>query len=244
MADGDIKTEISRNELANADDNVIFIAVTDDAGNVVSVTNNALDVNATVTLETAYVDNSTEFVIDVSEVNAQGFLVDEVTPSSVTEGRIGLARMSPERVMLQIIVDDADNDRRLVINADGSINTNPAKVSSGTEVHDHNKTAATAKDAVANHDYVVANTTFLLKRVSVSGTGRIKTEVRTGTAAEIATDPSNKLVLFKKRDETVPHVFDPAIPVPSTSTGTVRLVHTQRSVGSLFMYSTIEGEDI
>ena len=244
MADGDIKTEVSRNELANADDNVIFIAVTDDAGNVVSVTGNALDVNATVTLETAFVDNSTEFTLDTSKVNAQGFVVEETAVPPVTEGRIGLARMNPERIILQVIVDDADDSKRLVINTDGSINTNPAIVSSGTEVHDHNKTAAIAKDSTANHDYAVVNTTFLLKRVSVSGTGRIKTEIRTGTAAEIATDPSNKLVLFKKRDETVPHVFDPAIPVPVASTGTVRLVHTQRSVGSLFMYSTIEGEDI
>ena len=50
MADGQFASKISRSRADNADDHAIYIAITDDAGNIVSVTGNALDVNATVTL--------------------------------------------------------------------------------------------------------------------------------------------------------------------------------------------------
>jgi hypothetical protein len=54
---------------------------------------------------------------------------------------------------------------------------------------------------------------------------------------------ATRIVLFKERETTVDHEFTPAIAVPVTSTGTVRIIRTQRSLGSLFMYSTIEGDD-
>ena len=72
MADGDLRTPISRNENDNTSSNVLFVQIADDAGNVAGITSSALDVNATVTLETAYVDDSA-FTVGTDKVNAQGF---------------------------------------------------------------------------------------------------------------------------------------------------------------------------
>ena len=99
MADSAFKTQVSRDEDANTASNVMFIQIADDAGNVAGVTSSALDVNATVTLETAYVDDSA-FTIGTDKVNAQGFLADETATDSVDEGDIGLARMTLDRRMI------------------------------------------------------------------------------------------------------------------------------------------------
>ena len=99
MADSDYKTQVSATEAANTASNPIFNTITDGAGNSVTVTGNKLDVNATVTLETAYVDDGT-FVIGTDKVNAQGFLADETASDSVDEGDIGLARMTLDRKMI------------------------------------------------------------------------------------------------------------------------------------------------
>jgi hypothetical protein len=98
MADSAFKTQVSKDENANAVDNQIFVSLTDGT-NGVTVTGNKLDVNATVTLETAYVDDSA-FTIGTDKVNAQGFLADETATDSVDEGDIGLARMTLDRRMI------------------------------------------------------------------------------------------------------------------------------------------------
>lgn len=99
MADSAFKTQISRDENANSASNVVFIQIADNAGNSVSVTGGKLDVNASVTLETAYVDDSA-FAIGTDKVNAQGFLADETATDSVDEGDIGIARMTLDRRMI------------------------------------------------------------------------------------------------------------------------------------------------
>ena len=98
MADSAFKTQISKDENANLVTNSIFVSLTDGT-NGVTVTGNKLDVNATVTLETAYVDDSA-FAIGVDKVNAQGFLADETATDSVDEGDIGIARMTLDRRMI------------------------------------------------------------------------------------------------------------------------------------------------
>jgi hypothetical protein len=99
MADSAFKTQVSRDENANTSSNVLFIQLADNGGNAVTVTGNKLDVNASVTLETAYVDDSA-FTIGTDKVNAQGFLADETATDSVDEGDIGLARMTLDRRMI------------------------------------------------------------------------------------------------------------------------------------------------
>lgn len=301
MPDGEIKTEISKDENANALGNPIYTQLSDGTS-ALSVTGGILDVNATVTLETAYVDDSA-FTIGTDKVNAQGYLADETTPDSVDEGDIGLARMTLTRIQLATIDDGAgnrlaidgsgfitsningtvtvsasdldirdlthvsdsvsigdgttladvldgtvdalytaitDGTETLLINTDGSINVKQAVVSSTTEVHDYNTVASVGKNTTSNHDYTVANTTFLCTRVLFGGSGRMKAEVQSGPLASLTT----KAVRFTERDTGAEIIFDPPLPVPSTSTGTLRVIREQRSSGSLDVYSTIMGEDI
>jgi len=122
MADGAFASLVSRTRDANSASNVLYIQVADNGGNVASITGGKLDVNATVTIETAYVDDSA-FAIGTDKVNAQGYLADEVAPDSVDEGDIGLARMTLDRKQLGVIVSGDTNDaRRLIIDANGAIN--------------------------------------------------------------------------------------------------------------------------
>jgi hypothetical protein len=322
MADSAFKTQVSRDENANSASNVMFIQIADDAGNVAGVTSSALDVNATVTLETAYVDDSA-FTIGTDKVNAQGFLADETATDSVDEGDIGLARMTLDRRMITsseqsgtwnigtvttltgitndvniadggnvISIDDAggsitvdgsvtvsatdldirdivhtqdsialgdgtsilvdvldgtidalqvaitDGTDQLGINADGSINVVVAG-SSGTKVHDYD-TATPGAGASDNHDYTVVGTTFELSRVEWAGSGKMKVEVQSGPLASLAT----VAVGFTEKDSKNYIEFDPVLVVPSTSTGTVRVIRTNRQGAAVDVYSTIMGNDI
>ncbi len=239
MADGDLRTGVSRDEADNTTSNVLWTGISDDGGNAVTVTGNALDVNATVTLETAYADNSTEFTIDTDDVNAQGFIVEETATPTVTEGNIGIARMTEDRKMIIEIADATTDANRLAVNSDGSINVSPAIVVSGTEVNDYD-TATVAAAGTSNHDYTVVNANFLCERVSFGGSGRMKIEVQSGPVAGLV----SQAVRFTKRDTSDDQVFSPALVVPVASTGTLRVIRTNRSVGSLDVYSTIMGEDI
>jgi hypothetical protein len=288
MADGSFPGLVSRNRDVNSTSNVIFTQLADDGGNAVTVTGNALDVNATVTLETAYVDDSA-FTIATDKVNAQGFLADETATDSVDEGDIGLARMTLDRRMItsseqsgtwnigtvttltgitndvniadggnsitvdavQLDIDDLDaaNDNvaisdgtdTLAINTDGSINVNVTPGPVTGEVHNYDTASAVASDATDNHDYTVANTTFLLTSVIVSGSGNVKFEIQTGPLASLVTRAVG--FLTGRQGDTKQVFFDPAIEVPVTSTGTVRVIRTNRQGASTDLYSTIIGID-
>jgi hypothetical protein len=288
MADGSFPGLVSRTRDVNSASNVIFTQLADNGGNAVTVTGNALDVNATVTLETAYVDDSA-FTIATDKVNAQGFLADETATDSVDEGDIGLARMTLDRRMItsseqsgtwnigtvttltgitndvniadggnsitvdavQLDIDDLDaaNDNvaisdgtdTLAINTDGSINVNVTPGPVTGEVHDYDTASAIAADATSNHDYTVANTTFLLTSVIVSGSGNVKFEVQTGPVAGLSTVAVG--FLTGRQGDTKQVFFDPAVEVPVTSTGTVRVIRTNRQGAATDLYSTIIGID-
>jgi hypothetical protein len=115
-------------------------------------------------------------------------------------------------------------------------------VTSGNEVHDYDTASAVAADATSNHDYTVAGTTFLLKSVIVSGSGNIKAEIQTGPLASLTT----KAVVFLngRQGDTRQVEFNPAIEVPATSTGTVRIIRTNRQGAATDLYSTIIGSDV
>jgi len=349
MADGTFPGLVSRNRELNSSSNVIFTQIADDSGNVVTVTGGKLDVNATVTLETAYADESA-FTIGTDKVNAQGYLVDETAPDSAPEGSIALARMTADRKILTVITDGTTDGNRLAIDASGYITSNingtvtvdatdldirdlthvsdsvrlgdgttltdvlagtnnalyvaltdgtntvsvdasgyltvnvngtvtvtatdldirdlsasqdNVAISDGTdtlaintdgsinvqvveapitgEVHDYDTAAAVASDATSNHDYTVANTTFLLKSVIVAGSGNIKFEIQTGPLASLATVAVG--FLTGRQGDTKQVVFDPPIEVPVASTGTVRVIRTNRQGAATDVYSTIIGID-
>ena len=132
--------------------------------------------------------------------------------------------------------------------ANANTETNPIFVKvvdtvvSGEEVHDYDTASAVASDATSNHDYTVAGTTFFLKSVIVSGSGNIKFEVQTGPVASLATVAVG--FLTGRQGDTKQIFFDPAVEVPVTSTGTVRIIRTNRQGSATDLYSTIIGNDV
>ena len=115
-------------------------------------------------------------------------------------------------------------------------------VVSGSEIHDYDVATAIASDASSNHDYTVAGTTFLLKSVILSGSGNIKGEIQVGPLASLAT---KAVVFLQGREGDTKQVdFNPAIEVPATSTGTVRIIKTNRQGAATDLYSTIIGNDV
>jgi len=205
------------------------------------------------------VDDSA-FAIGTDSVSPAGYLADETAPDSVDEGDVGLARMTLDRKQLMVIVDPSTDANRWAISAAGagSINltqvngtahseTNPVFVQvvntavSGSEIHDYDTTASVAADGTDNHDYTVANTTFLLKSVIFSSSGAGKVEIQTGPLASLATDAVAFVSTFGGTQQLF---FDPPIEVPVTSTGTVRLIRTNREGATQDVYSTIIGNDV
>jgi len=112
---------------------------------------------------------------------------------------------------------------------------------SGNEVHDYDTQASLASDTADNHDYAVAGTTFLLKSVIFASSGGMKVEIQTGPVASLATDAVGFL---PKEGGFGQLFFDPPIEVPATSTGTVRVIRTNRQGADQDVYSTIIGNDV
>jgi hypothetical protein len=112
---------------------------------------------------------------------------------------------------------------------------------SASEIHNY-ATGTPAGDAASNHDYTVTGTTFLLKSVIVSCSGAMKAEIQVGPVASLVT----KAVVFlnARQGDTKQVFFDPPIEVPVTSTGTVRVIRTNRNASATDVYSTIIGNDI
>jgi len=151
----------------------------------------------------------------------------------------------------QLDVDDlnlTDDAVQISGNATANSAANPIYVTnveegvSANEIHDYDTAADVAGDGTDNHDYTVASTTFLLKSVIVSGSGNVKFEIQTGPVASLATVAVGFL---NGRDGDTKQInFSPAIEVPATSTGTVRVIRTNRQGQAVDVYSTIIGNDI
>ena len=264
MADSVFPSLVSATRDANLVTNPIFVKLTDGSTGV-TVTGTALDVNAT--FDTAFVDDSA-FGIATDKVMAIGFLADETTPDSVDEGDIGLPRMTLDRKILTRVVGASDANRMDVdssgnaqvdiaavsvtavpVSKDASANsqTNPIYVQnvttvvSATEVHDYH-TATPAGDAASNHDYRVTGTTFLLKSVIASCSGAMKFEIQAGPVASLVTYAVG--FLNARQGDTKQIFFDPPVEVPVASTGTVRVIRSNRNSSATDVYTTICGHDV
>jgi len=113
---------------------------------------------------------------------------------------------------------------------------NTSDVVSATEIHDYDTTVDTG-----NNDYTVTGTTFLLKSVIFAASGGMKATVQTGPVGTLVT----KAVGFiPHQGGTFQMEFNPPIEVPVTSTGTVRVIMTNREGAAQSLYSTIIGNDI
>lgn len=195
----------------------------------------------TVDFTEEYADDSA-FTPATSKVVGIGLMADETAPDSVDEGDIGIPRMTLDRKQLMVIVDKTTDANRLVVNSDGSLNVNVTSSAITGEVHNYDTSVNVAVDTGDNHDYTVANSVFLLKSVIVSASGNIKFEIQTGPLASLATRAVG--FLNGRQGDTKQVFFDPPIEVPVTSTGTVRVIRTNRQGATMDVYSTIIGIDV
>lgn len=100
-------------------------------------------------------------------------------------------------------------------------------------------TATIAAAATSNHDYTVT-TAMKLKSVAFACSGSMKIEIQVGPVASLVT----KAVGFiSSNGGNNVITFDPPIEIPTTSTGTVRVIRTNRNNQTTDVYSTILGID-
>lgn len=107
------------------------------------------------------------------------------------------------------------------------------------EVHNYNTASAVASDATSNHDYTVT-TNLKLTRITFACSGGGKVELQNGPVASLVT---RRVGFIPKEGGVIEWTFDPPIETPSTSTGTVRLIRTNRQGQAQDLYSSIEGID-
>lgn len=107
------------------------------------------------------------------------------------------------------------------------------------EVTDYNTASAVAADATSNHDYTVTST-MKLRQITVAASGGAKFEIQVGPVASLV---SKKVGFIPKEGGVVEVHFNPPLEVPNTSTGTVRVIRTNRQGQAQDLYSTIEGTD-
>lgn len=136
-----------------------------------------------------------------------------------------------------------DDAVKISANATANSVSNPIYVALGSgpitgEVHNYDASTV-AGNTPDNHDYTVV-TAMLVKSIIVGSSGALKAELQVGPVASLAT----KAVLFIPKVGGSQQVnFDPPIEVPVTSTGTVRIIRTNREASSNDVYSTIIGID-
>ncbi len=241
------------------DDGATTLSIDDGGGSIT--------VDGSLSMQGSYVDDGA-YAVGTDYAMASGYLMDETSPDTVNEGDIGIARMTADRKQIMVIADATTDSQRLAIDAsgnaqvdiaavsvtavpiskDGNANSeaNPiyvypvANVTSGTEVQNYD-TSTVSSDTADNHDYAVTGTTFFLKSVIASASGGMKFEVQAGPVGSLVT----KAVGFIPRQGGVAQLdFNPPIEVPVTSTGTVRVIRTNRQGASMDVYSTIIGNDV
>ena len=263
MADGHFPTLVSKSRDTNAVANPIWIQLTDGT-TAISVTSNAIDVNVDNTVavtgtfyrdlvkgigagednvlifaNTAKDGSGTDYVPLVdSDGNLQ---VDVLTMPSVTVTASDLDIRTLDHVTPGDSVKIGDGTSLLDVNTDGSINVNIISSAITGEICSYDTEAGLAADTPDNHDYPVTGTVMLLSSVIAAASGGLKFEVQVGPVATLVT----KAVGFIPKEGGVAQIFfEPPIEVPVASTGTVRVIRTNRQGATQDVYSTIIGRNI
>lgn len=268
---GDIGTEmlaVRRDTLAtsvSADGDYSSLSVNASGALYVHV-NNTVTVTGTVTAN-AGTGNFTVVQATGSNLHVQldastaviGHVITDSGSTTAVTGNVTVVQ--PTGTNLHTVIDNASLvvtatalDIRTITKATDSIQisanttanslTNPIFVQMTTsviagEVNDYNMGSAIAAAGTSNHDYTVVST-MKLTRIICAASGKGKFEVKVGPVASLV----SKAVMFSTpTDPNVTFVFDPPIEVPSTSTGTVRVVRTNRENQAQDVYSTIMGLD-
>jgi hypothetical protein len=168
-----------------------------------------------------------------------------------TNGKIGVSSMPT----VTVSASDLDirnlnlTDDAVKVSGNSSANsiTNPIYVQvvttglQTTEVHSFDTSVDVASDTGDNHDYTVTGTTFLLKSVIFAASGGLKVEVLVGPLATLVPLATT---FISKEGGFGQVFFDPPKEVPATSTGTVRVIRTNRQGQVQDVYSTIIGNDV
>ena len=211
------------------------VTIANDSTGLLSIDDNggSLTVDGTVAATQSGVWN----IGTVASITADVNIADGGNSITVDAVALDIRALSDATDSVQI----GDGTDTLAVNTDGSINVNFTKTTITGEIHDYDTAAAVASDATSNHDYTVANTVFLLTSVIVSGSGNIKFEIQTGPVGALVTKAVG--FLTGRQGDTKQINFDPAIEVPVTSTGTVRIIRTNRQGAATDLYSTIIGID-
>ena len=224
MSDGYFPTLVSKDKDPNAVADPIYVQLTDGAA-VLGSTGDSLKVIVT---------NST----GVSAVNIQdGGNTITVDGTVGITGTVTVSASSLDTRKLTL-ADDA-----VKISANTSVNSasNPIFVSMASgvitgEVHSYD---ATSTATTTNHDYTVS-ATMLVKGIECAASGAAKFELLVGPVATLVAKWTG---LIPKQGGTISVKFDPPIEVPAASTGTVRVLRTNRESQAQSIYTTIIGID-
>lgn len=222
-------TDLDIRDLTSASDSVEVLQNTHD------------DLNANANIQVGNADVANGNPVPVSDAGGS-LTVDGTVAVSSVGGTVTVSATDLDIRDLALATDAV----RISANTSANSETNPIYVQqstavSGNEVHSYNTAAAVASDATSNHDYTVAGTTFLLKSVIGAFSGGGKIEVQTGPVASLTT---RAVAFIPKEGGHVQLEFNPPIEVPVTSTGTVRVIRTNRQGQAQDVYSTIIGNDI
>ena len=260
MADGYFPTLVSKDNNANSQTNGIFTSVTDgtdlllvNTDGSLNITDNggSLTVDGTVTVtatdldirdlshtqDSVKVGDGTDFVA----VNADGSLnITDNGGSLTVDGTVTVTATDLDIRDLTLAQDAV----RISANTSANSAGNPIFVTFTQnpitgEIHDYSTAAAVASGATSNHDYTVV-TALLLKSISFASSGGGKVELKVGPIAGLV---SKWVGFVPNLGGVTTMTFDPAIEVPTTGIGTVRLARTNRAPTAQDLYSTIIGID-
>lgn len=249
MADGTFPELISKDQNPNSQTNPIFSGITD--GTNLAVVDVAGDLQADVN------NGAGAAAVNIQD-GGNSITVDGTVAVSSVAGNVTVVQ--PTGTNLHTVVDSGtitvtatDLDIRdltlaqdaVKVSANTSANsvTNPIFVQTTNsvisgEVNSYN-TATVAGGGTSNHDYTVV-TSMLLKGIEFACSGAGKAEVQVGPIAGLV----SKWVGFIPTVGGVISVkFDPPIEVPTTGTGTVRVIRTNRNLVATDVYSLILGID-
>ena len=126
-----------------------YVSLVDELGNVADITGGQLKVIGAGSGGVSAVDDSA-FIVSVDSVNPNGFLADEVAPSSVNEGDVGIPRMTLDRKILMRMVGSTDANR-VEVDASGNMNVIVA-ANAGTNIGDVTVVNAAGASAVNIQD--------------------------------------------------------------------------------------------
>ena len=238
MADLNNASKISATRDANIVTNPIFVELTDGT-NALGTVGNPVFVDIT----DATIAVTQSGVWDIGTVTTLTGITNDVNiadgGNSITVDAVDLDIRDLTHVSDSVKIGDGTDF--LGINTDGSINVNMVVAALSDEVHDFSEDVIVS-DATANHDFTVTGTVFLLQGIHCSASGDAKFEIQAGPIAGLVT--KDVVFLTGKEGDSQYIPFEPALEIPVTGTGTVRIIKTNREGQTMSLYTRISGRDI